>query len=101
MSKIKSLTMSIEDMALDTPYKDGDFDAVKVKNFVEVAPGGESVWTHNMGRIPNDITPFYSNRALNYPEVVRRDAYTVVLKFIPDLVGTYTSKKFLLGMRFA
>lgn len=98
---IKHLTEDVDQMELDRPYKDGDFDAVKVKRFIEVEPGQESVWNHNLGRKPSDITITYSNRALNYPEVVRRDAYNVVLKFVPDLIGAYTSKKFILVLRFA
>jgi hypothetical protein len=97
----KRLTLTPDQMDFERPYKDGDSDAVKVKKFIEVDPGAESVWNHNLGRKPAEITITYSNRALNYPEWVRVDAYNAVLKFVPDLVGAYTSKKFILVLRFA
>lgn len=98
---IRHLTLSVQEMDLDTPYQDGDFDATKVKKFVEVAPGSESVWKHGLERVPNHIEIVYSDRALNYPEVVRVDRETVTLKFVPDWVSTYTARSFNIVLRFA
>lgn len=98
---IKHLTLSVAEMLLDSPYQDGDFDATKVKKFVEVAPGVDSVWQHGLERVPNHIEITYSDRVLNYPEIVSMDRDTATLRFVPDWVSNYTSRKFNIVLRFA
>lgn len=98
---IKHMTLDAAAMLLDSPYQDGDFDATKVKKFVEVAPGVDSVWVHGLERVPNHIEIVYSDRALNYPEIVSRSVNDVVLRFVPDWVSNYTSRKFNIILRFA
>ena len=97
----RHLTLSVQEMDLDYPYQDGDFDAVKVKKFIEVAPGAESIWRHGLERVPNHIEIVYSDRALNYPEVVLVDRETVTLKFVPEWVSAYTSQSFNIVLRIA
>lgn len=98
---IRHLTLDASEMDLDTPYADGDFDAVLVKKFVEVEPGKDSVWKHGLGRKPNQITVVNSDTAINNPEVVARDADVAILRFVPDWITTYTSRKFNVVLRFA
>ena len=98
---LRHLTLDVSEMDLDTPYADGDFDAVLVKKFVEVAPGSDSVWKHGLGRKPNQITVVHSDLAINNPEVVARDVDTLTLHFVPDWISTYTSRKFNVVLRIA
>lgn len=98
---LRHLTLDVSEMDLDTPYTDGDFDAVVVKKFVEVAPGEDSVWGHDLGRKPNQITVVHSDLAINNPEVVTRDADVAILRFVPEWISTYTSRKFNVVLRFA
>lgn len=100
-SKIKHLTLSVQEMEPDYVYQDGDFDATRVKRFIEVAPGAESVWVHGLERVPNHIEIVYSDRALNYPEVVSVDRQTVRLKFVPEWESSYTRRAFNIVLRFA
>lgn len=98
---IRHLTLDASEMEYDTPYRDGDFDAVLVKKFVEVAPGEDSVWHHDLGRKANQITVVHSDLAINNPQIVTRDVNVVILRFVPDWVSTYTSRKFNVVLRFA
>lgn len=98
---LRHLTLDVSEMGLDTPYADGDFDAVLVRKFVEVEPGKDSLWEHDLGRKPNQITIVHSDKAVNYPQVVARDVSQVILRFIPDWVSGYTAQKFTVTLRFA
>lgn len=98
---LRHLTLDVAEMAYDAPHADGDFDAVLVKKFVEVEPGKDSVWMHDLGRKPNQITVVYSDLAINNPQIVTRDVNVVILRFVPDWISTYTSRKFNVVLRFA
>ena len=101
MKRIRHLTLDVSEMDLDTPYADGDFDAVVVRKFVEVEPGKDSLWKHDLNRKPNQITVVHSDRAVNYPEIVSLDVSQAILRFVPEWVSTYTARKFNIVVRFA
>jgi len=86
-------------MPLNSPQLGPD-GAHYVKAYVQDAPGVATEITHNLGRVPTCITPVWSNKAINFPEVVSATKEVALLKFLPEWITAYTQKKFIVIMRF-
>lgn len=87
-----------DQMPLDTPQL-GEDGAHYVLVYVEDAPGLPTEIPHRLGRIPYCLQPVWSNKAINLPEVVSSTKESSIVKFIPDWVSVYSSRKFLVLMR--
>jgi hypothetical protein len=87
-----------DQMPLNSPQIGPD-GATYVKLYVQDAPGASIELVHNLGREPFSLLPVWSNKAINYPEVVSSTKEKTVLKFVPDWVSAYTQKKFIVVMR--
>ena len=88
-----------DQMPLNSPQLGPD-GAHYVKVYVQDAPGVATEIIHNLGRIPTCIQPVWSNKAINLPEVVSSTKEKALLKFLPEWVTAYTSKSFVVIMRF-
>lgn len=86
-------------MKLNTPYLGPD-GAKYVKRFIEGATDKNVEFIHNLGREPLSTTPVWSNKAINFPEVVKQDRERSVLNFRPDWISNYTDRDFTVVMRF-
>lgn len=85
-------------MPLNSPQLGPD-GAIYVKLYVDEAPGKNTELIHNLGRVPFCIQPVWANRAVHLPEVVSSTKERAVIRFVPDWISTYTSKKFLVVMK--
>jgi len=88
-----------EQIPLNSPQLGPD-GAHYVKLYVEDLPGKNTEITHNLGRVPFCIHPVWANKAVQLPEVVSATKEKALVRFVPDWVSTYTSKKFIVLMRF-
>jgi hypothetical protein len=87
-------------MPLNSPQLGPD-GAHYVKTYVQDAPGTATEIIHNYGKVPTSITPVWSNKAINYPEIVSSTKEKTILKFLPEWITAYTGKSFVVIMRFA
>lgn len=88
-----------DQMPLNSPQLGPD-GAHYVKTYVQDAPGSTTEIVHNLGRVPTCIQPVWSNKAINFPEVVSSTKEKSTLKFLPEWVTAYTSKSFVVIVRF-
>lgn len=94
-----SILLPPDQMPLNSPQLGPD-GAHYVKVYVQDEPGTPTEIAHNLGRVPTCIQPVWSNKAINFPEVVSSTKEKALLKFLPEWVTAYTRKSFVVIVRF-
>ncbi len=61
------IQQNIDDIPYDTPTRDGEFDAMLVKTFVEAAEETKEI-PHKLGRIPQRVELIWSDVVIDNPQ---------------------------------
>lgn len=71
---------NLDDLAFNSPARDGDYDAMLVKVFVNAAEVATKV-AHGLQRIPRRVSIVWSDNPIMSPQVDSMDAQKAILTF--------------------